>query len=96
MVQAFGQGGNTALVGMFTIQGLVEVGGGVLLGLGVLTQPVCIAFMAIMVGAIALKNTMTKTGFFSHTSTGWEFDLVLLAAGLLLFLTGPGRLAIDP
>lgn len=83
------------LVGMFTIQGLVEAGGGILLTLGVLTQLVALAFMIIMVGAIFLKNTRWKTGFMSQQTTGWEFDLVLLAASLLLFLTGPGPIAIQ-
>lgn len=84
-----------ALIVLFTVQGLVEAGGGVLLILGVLTQLVAIAFMVIMIGAIALKIGKLKTGFMATQTTGWEFDLVLLAANLLLFFTGPGRLAIQ-
>lgn len=84
-----------ALVVLFTVQGLVETGGGVLLILGVLTQLVAIAFMIIMIGAIALKVGRLKTGFMATQTTGWEFDFVLLAANLLLFFTGPGRLAIQ-
>jgi uncharacterized membrane protein YphA (DoxX/SURF4 family) len=49
-----------------------------------------------MVGAIVLKNTQWKTGFMAQQTTGWEFDFVLLAANLLMFLTGPGRLALQP
>ncbi|MEX0833518.1 MAG: hypothetical protein WD276_06560 [Actinomycetota bacterium] len=59
------------------------------------TQLVAPAFMLIMLGAIFVKMTRFTTGFMSHQSTGWEFDLVLLAGGFLLLLTGPGRLAID-
>lgn len=95
---AAGLGGGQAkpvMVGMLTVQGLVEAGGGILLILGVLTQLVALAFMIIMVGAIFLKNTQWKTGFMSQQTTGWEFDLVLLAANLLLFFTGPGRLALQ-
>lgn len=83
------------MVGMLTIQGLVEAGGGILLILGVLTQLVALAFMIIMVGAIFLKVTRFKTGFMAQQATGWEFDLVLLAASLLLFFTGPGEIAIQ-
>ncbi|MGH2662811.1 MAG: DoxX family protein [Actinomycetota bacterium] len=83
------------LVWVFTIQGVVEAGGGALLILGVLTQLVAVAFAIIMVGAIALKTIRLKTGFMSQQTTGWEFDLVLLAASILLFFTGPGRLAIQ-
>jgi putative oxidoreductase len=96
MAAAMGGGeAKPVMVGMFTIQGLVEAVGGVLLILGVLTQLVAVAFAIIMIGAIVLKNTQWKTGFMSQQTTGWEFDLVLLAANILLFLTGPGELAIQ-
>ena len=83
------------MVGVFTLQGIVEVGGGILMILGVLTQLVAVAFAIIMIGAIFLKNTQMKTGFMSQQTTGWEFDLVLLAGNILLFLTGPGEIAIQ-
>jgi putative oxidoreductase len=83
------------LVGVFTIQGVVEAGGGVLMILGVLTQLVALAFAVIMIGAISLKALRLKTGFTSMQTTGWEFDFVLLAANLLLFLAGPGEIAIQ-
>jgi putative oxidoreductase len=83
------------LVGIFTVQGIVEAGGGILLILGVLTQLVAVAFMVIMIGAIVLKIRQWKTGFMAQQTTGWEFDFVLLAANLLLFFTGPGELAIQ-
>jgi putative oxidoreductase len=83
------------MVGMFTVQGIVETGGGILMILGILTQLVAIAFMIIMLGAIALKTTRLKVPFMAMQTTGWEFDLVLLTANLLLFFTGPGRLAVQ-
>jgi putative oxidoreductase len=83
------------LVGVFTLQGIVEVGGGILMILGALTQLVAVAFAVIMIGAIFLKNTQWKTGFMAQQTTGWEFDLVLLAANILLFFTGPGEIAIQ-
>jgi putative oxidoreductase len=83
------------LVGVFTVQGLVEAGGGALLILGILTQLVAVAFAIIMVGAIVLKTARLKIGFMAQQATGWEFDLILLAASVLLFFTGPGRLAIQ-
>jgi uncharacterized membrane protein YphA (DoxX/SURF4 family) len=96
MAAAMGGGeAKPVMVGIFTIQGVVEAVGGVLLILGVLTQLVALAFAIIMIGAILLKNTQWKTGFMSRQTTGWEFDLVLLAANFLLFLTGPGELAIQ-
>ena len=95
MAQAFGQA-NPGVIAFFTIQGLVESAGGVAMALGAGTQLVAIAFMVIMVGAIALKNTMMKTGFTAQQTTGWEFDLALLAASFVILTHGAGRFALLP
>jgi putative oxidoreductase len=96
MAAAMGGGeAKPIMIGMFTTQGIVEAGGGVLMILGVLTQLVALAFAIIMIGAIILKITQWKTGFYAQQTTGWEFDLVLLAANILLFLVGPGEIAIQ-
>jgi putative oxidoreductase len=96
MAAAMGGGeAKPVMVGVFTAQGVVEVGGGILMILGVLTQLVALAFIIIMIGAIALKITQWKIGFMAQQTTGWEFDFVLLAANVLLFLTGPGEIAIQ-
>ena len=96
MAAAMGGGeAKPVLVGVFTLQGIVEIGGGILMILGVLTQLVALAFAIIMIGAIFLKNTQMRTGFMSQQTTGWEFDLVLLAGNILLFLAGPGEIAIQ-
>ena len=96
MAAAMGGGeAKPVMVGVFTLQGIVEIGGGILMILGVLTQLVALAFAIIMIGAILLKNTQFKTGFMSQQTTGWEFDLVLLAGNILLFLTGPGEIAVQ-
>src|ERR671923_2704834 len=61
MAAAMGGGeAKPVLVGVFTLQGIVEVGGGVLMILGVLTQLVVLAFAIIMIGAIYLKTTQWK------------------------------------
>lgn len=96
MAAAMGGGeAKPVLVGVFTLQGIVETGGGILMILGVLTQLVALAFIVIMIGAIFLKITQFKSGFMSQQTTGWEFDLALLAGSILLFLTGPGRIAVQ-
>jgi len=79
------------------VQGAVEVGGSVLLIAGIWTQLVNAAFIVITLGVIFLvKNVWMKTGFMGQQMTGWEFDFILLAANLLLLLTGPGSIAILP
>jgi putative oxidoreductase len=96
MAAAMGGGeAKPVMVGVFTTQGVVELGGGILMILGVLTQLVAIAFAIIMIGAIYLKATKWKTGFYAQQTTGWEFDFVLLAANVLLLFTGPGEIAIQ-
>ncbi len=93
MTQAFGQS-NLALIAFFTALGAVETFGGIAMVIGLWTQPISIAFAIIMVGAIALKNTMMKTGFTAQNTAGWEFDFALLGATLALLLVGPGRLVV--
>ncbi len=95
MAEAMSGGPSAGMTAVFTIQGLVEVAGGVLLALGVVTQIAVLPLAVIMLGAIALKMTRFKTGFYSQTATGWEFDLLILAGLVLLFLAGPGELAIQ-
>lgn len=95
MVEAMTGAPNPAMAALFTILGVVEVVGGTLLALGVLTQIVVIPLMIVMLGAITVKNTQMKTGFTSHETTGWELDLLILTGLLLLFLAGPGELAIQ-
>jgi len=56
---------------------------------------VAIPLALIIVGATFFKMTQMKTGFFSQTTTGWEFDVLILAGLALLFLAGPGELAIQ-
>ena len=45
------------------------------------------AFMVlVMLGAIYEKAFKWKTGFWSQTTTGWEYDLLILAAALAVIL----------
>ncbi len=84
------------MTGWMFVQGVIEVGGGVLLVAGIWTQLVAALFVVIMAGAIGLKNTMMKTGFMAQQTTGWELDFVILAVNLLLLVTGPGLFAVMP
>jgi putative oxidoreductase len=93
--QTIGQSPSVGYAWMLA-QGVVEVAGGVLLIAGILTQLVAAAFIVIMLGAIFFKVRIWKTGFMAQQTTGWEFDLVLLAASFLLLLVGPGAIAVMP
>jgi uncharacterized membrane protein YphA (DoxX/SURF4 family) len=47
-----------------------------------------------MIGAIAVKIFVMKVGFTELQTTGWEFDLILLAANINLILFGGGKYAL--
>lgn len=59
---------------------------GILLGIFTFYSALCIA--VVMVGAMYFKIAVWKKKF-SETN-GWEFDLVLLAAALVIAAAGPG------
>lgn len=64
------------------LHGLVEVVGGVALIFGWHIRSVGLVFAVIMLGAIYFKKFKWRIPFSSQSSTGWEFDLILLAASL--------------
>ncbi len=62
---------------------------------GVLSQLAAIGFMLVMAGAMFLKIRVWKTPFFAHEKSGWEFDLILLAAAFVLLILGPGAYSLQ-
>lgn len=72
--------------GVGRIQGLLEILAGLALILRVYLHVAGLVISIVMLGAIYMKKFRWKTPFTAHTTTGWEFDLVLLGAGLY-FLT---------
>jgi len=72
--------------------GLAEVGGGLLLALGLLTPVAAAALVAVML--VAAVSVHLKGGFFLQGG-GYEYTLVLGGAALALAFTGPGALSLD-
>jgi putative oxidoreductase len=70
---------------------VAEVGGGLLLLLGVLTDVAGLLVAIDMLGAIAIVHA--KNGF-SVSNGGVEWPLALLAMALAVALAGPGRFAV--
>jgi len=71
--------------------GLLEVIGGILLILGIVTRITSILFIIEMIGAVLIVkagNSFTGEG-------GYEVDLLLMAISISLLLSGPGRLSIE-
>jgi putative oxidoreductase len=69
-----------------------ELGGGLLLALGLLTPLGALAIATVMVTAIATVHW--PNGFFNGAG-GYEFNLVLWASAVAIATTGPGRLSLD-
>lgn len=70
--------------------GLGELVPGVLLIVGVLTRASSAVLAAIMLGAIFVVKGASDFG----GDNGVEFDLILLAAALLVIVAGPGRISL--
>ncbi|MFQ5969192.1 MAG: DoxX family protein [Nitrososphaerales archaeon] len=71
---------------------LAEFLGGTFLIAGVLTRISSGIMAIILLGAIFHIKGLDK--FSGSTFTGWEFDLVMLAAVLFIIVVGPGRVSI--
>jgi putative oxidoreductase len=70
---------------------LAEVVPGILVIVGVLSRISSAMLSIIMLGAIFyVKQASNLTG-----QGGFEFDLILLAANLLIIVVGPGRVSIS-
>ena len=69
--------------------GLLEVIGGIFLLIGVVTRIAAALFIIEMIGVIVLVKI--SKGFVE----GYELELLLIAIGISLLLTGPGRISIE-
>jgi putative oxidoreductase len=72
---------------------LAEFLGGVFLIVGVLTRISSAIIGIILLGAIFHIKGLDK--FSGGTFTGWEFDLVMLAAASAIIVAGPGRVSVS-
>jgi putative oxidoreductase len=73
---------------------IIEPLAGAVLILGVWVNLAALVLALIMLGAILMKIFVFKVGFIALQATGWELDLALLAANLVLFLGGGGNLVL--
>ncbi len=70
----------------------VELGGGILLMLGLYTH--WIAKIFVFVSVIAFLAVHAKNGFFISAG-GYEYIMLLFAASFSLMITGPGKWSLD-
>ena len=80
---------------MVFILGAVELLSSLGLALGFYTQLSALLLAIVMVGAIVMKTMKWGAPFSAMDKTGWEFDLILLAANIAIFLGGGGSIGIQ-
>lgn len=74
--------------------GIAEIAGALGVATGVLIQPAAIGLILVMLGAIQKKAFVWKTGFWGEKSSGWHYELMLVAMNLVFVTAGAGRLAL--
>lgn len=72
-----------------------ELGGGVLLLLGVATRPVALALIPLLIGAGVLGHG-SNGWVFSNQGGGWEYPAFLVVAAVVQVLLGDGAAALKP
>ena len=82
-------------VGFTIFLGVVEVAGALGLAAGVLTQWAALGLILIMLGSIAKKILVWKTGFWGEKASGWHYDLLFVIMNLVILCTGGGRIALS-
>lgn len=83
--------------GLLAIAGTVgELAAGGFLVLGLLTPFAAAAVVAIAVNAVLYKHDLEPgLQYFASETSGFEYEVLLVAVAVALTLTGPGRIALD-
>lgn len=81
--------------GMIFMLGTVEFLSSVGLVLGIYTQLAALLLGIIMIGATGMKMMKWHVPFSAVDKTGWEFDLILLAANIAILLSGGRTIGIQ-
>ncbi len=86
---------NGSMGGFMTFIGVCETLGAVAILLGFLTQWAALGLAIIMLGATYKKIFEWHVPFADMKTTGWELDLIILAACVALITMGAGVYSID-
>lgn len=74
------------------VLGAVELGGSILLVIGLWDQLAAAALIATMLGAMYKKMFVWKTGFWGDEAMGWYYDALYLICNLVIIVTGGGSI----
>jgi putative oxidoreductase len=81
--------------GFMTLVGVVETVGALGVIVGFYTQIAALGLAVVMLGAIYRKIFDWHVPFSATDKMGWEVDLTLLAASILLMTNGPGAYSAE-
>ena len=79
---------------LFKVLAIAEPLGGIAMLVGLLTRWAGLGLAIIMIGAIQMKFSGGGLGAFASGGK-WEFDLLILAACVMVMTLGPGRYSMD-
>lgn len=89
-----GQSGFSQTTLLAWVTGISELGGGVLVLLGLFTPLGAAAILGVMANVIFIK-IQGGAGFFMVSGVGFEWELGLAGSAFALMFTGPGRVSLD-
>lgn len=89
MAQMVGMPASTILM-----LGMIELATSIGLIVGFYTQLSALLLAIVMIGAIGMKMMKWHVPFAAMDKTGWEFDLILLAASVAILLGGGGAMGV--
>lgn len=96
LMHGFWKVSNSKAVGpAFTLLGVVETTSALLMISGIYTQFAALAFIVVMLGALYMKIFKWKMKFIEEKATGWEFDLLILAANIFILTFGAGSIVLS-
>ena len=81
--------------GMILMLGGIEFLSSLGMIFGVYVQVAAFLLAMVMIGAIYFKTAKWHIPFGAMDKTGWEFDLILLAANVILLVNGGGAIGIQ-
>jgi putative oxidoreductase len=74
--------------------GAAELAGAIALVAGFMAQWAALGLTLIMLGAIYMKAVKWKTGFWGEKSSGWNYEVLLIAMNLVIVTMGAGRYSL--
>ena len=80
---------------MIFVLGIVEFVSSLGMIFGAYIQLAALLLAIVMIGAIYFKTMKWRVPFAAMDKTGWEFDLILLAANLFILVHGGGAVGIQ-